>query len=158
MTHKEIRNIPKDQTVKYACMVINYRPQKTDTNRVCITAGDNLIKYPGELTTRTADLTTSNILWNSALSTQDAKYMCIDIKNFYLRTLLDIFEYMRIPLTMFPNHVAQQYQLLEKENNGFIYVEIRKAIYGLPQSGVLANKPLKKRLAPAGYYEMPHTP
>ena len=24
--------------------------------------------------------------------------------------------------------------------------------------GVLANKLLKKRLAPAGYYEMPHTP
>ena len=37
-------------------------------------------------------------------------------------------------------------------------MEIRKAIYGLPQAGVLANKLLKKRLAPAGYYEMPHTP
>ena len=37
-------------------------------------------------------------------------------------------------------------------------MEIRKAIYGLPQAGALANKLLKKRLAPAGYYEMPHTP
>ena len=37
-------------------------------------------------------------------------------------------------------------------------MEIRKAIYGLPQAGVLANKLLKKRLAPEGYYEMPHTP
>ena len=37
-------------------------------------------------------------------------------------------------------------------------MEIRKAIYGLPQAGVLANKLLKKRLAPAGYYEMPYTP
>ena len=36
-------------------------------------------------------------------------------------------------------------------------MEIRKAIYGLPQAGVLANKILKKRLAPSGYYEMPHT-
>ena len=37
-------------------------------------------------------------------------------------------------------------------------MEIIKAIYGLPQAGVLVNKLLKKRLAPAGYYEMPHTP
>ena len=37
-------------------------------------------------------------------------------------------------------------------------MEIRKAIYGLPQAWVLANKLLKKRLTPAGYYKMPHTP
>ena len=111
MTHKEIRNIPKDQTVTYARMVVYYLPQKPDPNLVHITAGGNLIKYPGELTTRTVDLTTSKIFWNSVLSTQDAKYMCIDIKNFYLGTPLDRFEYMRIPLTIFPDHVTQQYQL-----------------------------------------------
>ena len=95
---------------------------------------------------------------NSVLITKDAKYMCVDIKNFYLGTPLDQFDYMRIPLTMFPDHVAQQYQLRGNEKNGFIYVEIRKAIYGLPQAGALSNKLLKKQLAPAGYYEMPHTP
>ena len=158
MTHKEVQNIPKDQTVTYTRMVVDYRPQKSYPNQVRITAGGNLIKYPGELTTRTADLTTSNILWNIVLSTKDAKYMCIDIKNFYLGTPLDRYEYMRIPLSIFPEHVAQQYQLREKEKNGFIYMEIRKAIYGLPQAGVLVNKLLKKRLAPEGYYEMPHTP
>ena len=49
-------------------------------------AGGNLIKgsYPGELTTRTANSTTSKLHWNSVLSTQNAKYMCLDIANFYL--------------------------------------------------------------------------
>ena len=37
-------------------------------------------------------------------------------------------------------------------------MEIRKAIYGLPQAGVLPNKLLKRRFAPAGYYKMPHAP
>ena len=92
MTHKEIRDISKDRTVTYALMVVDYRPQKPDPNQVRITAGGNLIKYPGELTTRTADLTTSKILWNSVLNTQDEKYMCIDINFFYLGTPLDIFE------------------------------------------------------------------
>ena len=73
MTHKEIRNIPKDQTVTYARMVVYYLPQKPDPNLVHITVRGDLIKYPGELTMRTADLTTSKMLWKSVLSTQDAK-------------------------------------------------------------------------------------
>ena len=59
---------------------------------------------------------------------------------------------------MFTDHLAQQHQLRVKEKNGLIYVEIRKAIYGPPQAGALSNKLLKKRLAPTGYYELPHTP
>ena len=35
---------------------------------------------------------------------------------------------------------------------------ISKGMYGLPQSGILANKLLRKRLAKKGYFEMPHTP
>jgi hypothetical protein len=58
----EIHKIPKDRTVTYALVVIDYRPQKEDPNRVRITAGGNLITYPGELTTCIADLASSKIL------------------------------------------------------------------------------------------------
>ena len=64
----------------YANIVVDYRPQKEDPNRVRITAGGNLINYPGELTTCTTNLTTSKILRNSVLSTENGKYMCIDMK------------------------------------------------------------------------------
>jgi len=60
-----------------------------DPHRIRITAGGNLIKYPGELLTRTTNLTNSKLMWNSVLSTKDAKYMCLDIKNFYLSAPLD---------------------------------------------------------------------
>ena len=63
---------------------------------------------------------------------------------------MDRYEYIRITLSMFPDHVMQQYQLKVKEKKGFIYVDIRKAIYGISQAGALANKLLKKRLALAG--------
>ena len=72
MTHNEIRNIPQDRVVTYARLVVYFRPQKDDPNRVRITAGRNLIKYPGDLTTRTAYMTTAKILWNSILSTKGA--------------------------------------------------------------------------------------
>jgi len=65
MTHAEIPNIPKDRTVTSARLVVDFRPQKDDPHRIRITAGGNLINYPGELSTRTADLTTSKLMWNS---------------------------------------------------------------------------------------------
>jgi hypothetical protein len=140
MNHEEIQQIPKDRTITYGRIVIDHRPQKADPNRVRITAGGNLIKdYPGEVTTRTADLTTSKILWNSVVSTEGARFMGIDIKSFFITATLDRYEYMKMPLDVFPEHVRQQYDLYQKAKNGYVYLEIRRAIYGLPQSGALAN-------------------
>eukprot|EP00804_Cyclotella_cryptica_P015310 CCRYP_005417-RA/>CCRYP_005417-RA protein AED:0.07 eAED:0.07 QI:0/-1/0/1/-1/1/1/0/1190 len=159
MTHSQVKNIPRDRTVTYGRVVVDYRPQKDDPNRVRITAGGNLIKdYPGELTTRTADLTTSKILWNSVLSTTGAKFMGLDLKSFYLTAMLDRPEYMKMPLALFPDHIRAQYNLDKHAMKGFVYLELRGAIYGLPQAGALANKLLRKRLAPHGYYEVAHTP
>ena len=59
MNLEEIRLISKDRVVTYARIVVDFRPQKKDPNRVRITAGGNLIAYPDELTTRIADLTCS---------------------------------------------------------------------------------------------------
>jgi hypothetical protein len=41
---------------------------------------------------------------------------------------------------------------------GWVYIEIRKGIYGLKQAGLLANQLLQKRLAPFDYYPARHTP
>ena len=64
--------------------------------------GGNLIKYAGELTTRTADLTTANMLWNSVISTDGSNFMGLDIGGFYLETPMEEYEYMIMPLNLFP--------------------------------------------------------
>ena len=158
LTHEQIAAIPRDRTVTYTRVVVDYRPQKNDPNRVRLTAGGNLIDYPGELTTRTADLTTTKILWNSVISTPGSRYLCLDIKNFYLGTPMDRFEYMKMPIDIFPQTTIAQYNLHQHVHHGFIYLELRKAIYGLPQAGILANQLLRQRLRPFGYYEVAHTP
>lgn len=90
MIHEQICNIPKDCTVAYGRIVIDYQPQTADPNRIRITAGGNLITdYPGEVTTCTADLTTAKILWNSVISTNRAHFMGIDIKSFFNTVELD---------------------------------------------------------------------
>ena len=158
LTHEEIRNIPADRTVTYARIVVDYRPQKDDPNRVRITVGGNLIDYPFELTTRTADLQTTKIMWNSVVSTPGAKYACADIGNMYLETPMERREYMRMPINLIPQEIIDAYDLLPKVKNGYVYMEIMRGMYGLPQAGILANKLLKERLEPHGYTEVAHTP
>ena len=125
--------------VTYARIVVDYRPQKDDPNRVSITAGGNFISYPFELTTRTADLTTSKLLWNSTISTRGARYMCADAKNFHLATPLDRYEYMKMPIDLIPPKFIELNNLSSKIKNGYIYMKIMRGMYGLPQSGILAN-------------------
>ena len=140
MTHDEIILIPWTQTIMYARVVVDFHPQKADPHRIRITAGGNLINYPGELSTRTANLTTSKMMWNSVLSTEGAKYMCLDIKNFYLSAPLDRYEYMKMPLTLFPKWIIEQYNLQMHALDEFVYLEMGQAVWGLPQAGILANK------------------
>ncbi len=124
--------------------MIDHHPQKKDPNRICITVGGNLVNYPFELTTCTADMVSSKILWNSVISTKDACFAGADIKNMYLKTPLDRFKYMNIPIELLPDNIIEHYQLQEKVLAGYVYMEIRKGMYGLPQAGILANKLLKK--------------
>ena len=137
--------------------MIDHCPQTEDPNHVQIPVGDNLIDYPFELTACTADMVSSKILWNSVISTPDARFAGADIKNMYLKTPLGRFEYMKMPITLFPMDIIEHYNLLGKAIDGYVYMEICKGMYGLPQAGVLANKLLKIRLA-HGCFEQPHTP
>jgi len=101
---------------------------------------------------------TSKLLWNSMLSTEGAKHMCFDTKNFYLTAALDYYEYMKIPLTLFPEWIKTQYNLDTHARDGFVILEIRRAVWGLSQAGILANKLLQKRLKAHGYYKCINTP
>jgi hypothetical protein len=79
--------------------------------------------------------------------------MCLDIKNFYLLASLDWYKYISIPFPLLSPWIAKQYDLINKIHNRHIYLEMQQAVWGLPQAGILANKLLKKCLAPHGYYK-----
>ena len=152
--------VPQDRfkDVTYGRIVVDYRPQKEEPHRTRLTVGGNLINYPGDVSTPTADITTAKLLINSTISTPGARYMCCDVKNFYLGTPLTRYEYIKIPLHIIPDEIIQEYNLNEIADNGYIYCEIRKGVYGLPQAGILANQQLVRKLEPKGYVPCTHTP
>jgi hypothetical protein len=106
LSHAEILSIPKDRTVTNGRIVIDHHPQKEDPDRARITVDGNLIKYPFELTTRTANMLSLKIMWNSVISTPDAQFARANIKNMCIKNPLDRYEYMRIPLDLFPDNIV----------------------------------------------------
>jgi hypothetical protein len=94
----------------------------------------------------------AKILFNSVISPPVARFMPMDISNFYLMTPLLCPEYIRIKLSDLNDEIIQQYKLDDKVNkNGHIHLFVTRGMYSLPQSGLLANKLLEKRLNKHGY-------
>jgi hypothetical protein len=96
--------------------------------------------------------------WNSVVSTPNKKYMCLDINNFYLTAAPEYFEYMKIPLNLFPKWIVEQQDLNTHAKNRWVHLEMRRSVRGLPRASILANKRLLRKLAPFGYYECVNTP
>jgi hypothetical protein len=72
--------------------------------------GGNLINYPGDCGTPIADLITVKLLLTSIISTPNAKFMSINIKDFYLCTSMEHYEYSRMKLGLFPEDIIADYE------------------------------------------------
>jgi hypothetical protein len=138
----KLTNIPKDRKTTSGKIVCDYKPHKKEKERVRLTVGGDRLDYSGNVatSTSTANITTFKILINSNLSTEDAAMMMMDIKNYYLGTPLPRFEYMKMLLSRFPEEIVQKYNLNALAVDGWVYIEIRKGMYGLKQAGLLANQ------------------
>ena len=69
-----------------------------------VTGGDR-VHYPGNASTPTADLLTLKIHINSITSTAGAKFMTMDIKDFYLNTPMARYKYMQLRIADMPDNV-----------------------------------------------------
>ncbi len=145
--------------ITYTQIVCDYCSEKKDPYRTRITMGRNLGNYPNNCRTPTADLLTVKLMFISIISTPNAKFMTIDIKDYYLMTPMDHYEYFRIKLELFPPDIINEYGLHDKvDADGNIFCEVQRGMYGLPQAGILAQDLLTKRLHKAGYWQSKITP
>ena len=108
-----------------------------------MTIGRNLLDYDGNTKAPTADLVTIKLLLNSALSTPEAKFLTIDIINFYLEIELKNKQYMFILAELIPDEIMIKYNLYSKIHNENIYIQINKGIYRLKKVVALANQQLQ---------------
>jgi hypothetical protein len=76
----KLTNIPKYRKITYVKIVRDYKPHKTEKERVRLTVGGDRLDYSGNVATSTTDITTFKILINSTISTEEAAMMMMDIK------------------------------------------------------------------------------
>jgi hypothetical protein len=153
--------IPQDRLkdVTYIKFVSLIRTEKEDPHQIGATLGGNLIHYPDDVGTPTADLLLIKIFLNSAISTDGAIFATADLSNFYLMTPLKRPEYVRVKLTDIPDEIIREYKLHEKATpDGWIYFKAMRGMYGLPQSGSNSHDELKERLNKEGYFKSPLVP
>jgi hypothetical protein len=119
----------KDTT--YGLITCLVRPEKNDEpNRTRLVLGGDQVHY-----------STVKLLINSIISTPGATFMTMDIQDFYLNTPMSRYEYMQLKISDMPGDVIEQYNLREIVTpDGFIYCEIQKEMYGLPQAGIIAQE------------------
>jgi TfoX/Sxy family transcriptional regulator of competence genes len=148
--------VPKDRLkdVTYGSFSCDMKPNKKESHRTRLTAGGDRINYPEDVGTPTADMTLVKTFFNSVISTKNAKCVMADIKDFYLNTPMKRYEYMRLKITDIPEEVIEYYNLRSiVTEDGYVYCEIRKGMYGLPQAGIIAQLLLQERLAKVGYHQ-----
>ena len=152
--------VPADAKVTYANLICDLRPLKSETHRVRMTAGGDKLIYDGDPSSPAVSLLKTKIFLNSVISDarKGAKFSSADIKNHYLQSPMKKFQYMHIPLKYFTDEIRQEYNIMDIAENGYVYIEIRKGMYGLKEAGILAFNYVVENLAPHGYYPVRYTP
>ena len=88
-------------------IIVNYISKRYNPYRTHLTVDGDCINYPRDCGTPTVALSAVKYILNSVMSTPNAKFMTVDIKDFYLCTPMDRFKYMRLKLTDLPDNVVK---------------------------------------------------
>jgi hypothetical protein len=97
--------------ITYGQFVCNERPKKAKVSKTHFTVGGDKFNYPGAVSTPTAEMLVAKILFNSVISTKNAKFMRIDFANFYLNSPLPRPELVKIKINDIPEEIIKEYKL-----------------------------------------------
>ena len=122
--------------------------------------GGDKLSYDEDLGSLAASLLETKLIINSVISdaAKGARFMGLDLKDFFLATLMTHPEYMRIHCKHFPEDIVKQYKIDDLVNkDDYVYVKIKKGMYSLKQAAILAYENLVWNLSKHGYKPVPHS-
>ena len=151
--------VPNGMKVTYASFIADHRPLKPEPDRIRCVAGGDKLDYFGDASSPTTTLAEAKLLFNSVISDahKGAKFMSIDLKDHFLASPMSQPHYMRIRWDQIPDDIKLRYNLQPLLHNNYIYIKIKKGMYGLKEAAILAYNKLLHHLTPRGYYPIPGT-
>ena len=153
-------DIHSDRKITYANFICDYRPHKSEPYFICHTFVGYRLDCTDDTSSPAAYVLETKLLINSTISDAHlgARFMTIDLKDLFLATPMARSDYMRIHSKYFPPEIKALYMIdAPIDSDGYVYVEIKKGMYGLKQSAVIAYQQLVKHLDGHGYYPIPFT-
>ena len=152
-----LKDIPKEDSGTTMGIAATYKRKDSEGKtiiRARWAANSAPFEYVHETTSTVADHASVHILLNAAVS-ENAQLKGIDIKDMYLMSLLDHYVYLKINVDMFSDKILDKYNLREyiTADKKWIYFQVWRSMYGLPQAGRIAQKKLIKVLEEGGYVE-----
>ena len=100
--------------VTYGSFSCDIKQNKEEVHQTRLMMGGDKINYPDNCGTPTADMLVAKMLMNSVVSTKGARFMTMDISNFYLMTPLKRPEFIRIKISDIPDEIIKEYKLHNK--------------------------------------------
>jgi hypothetical protein len=154
--------VPAGRKVTYATFVCTMRPGKAEPWRIRMTVGGDRLIVDFDVRSPAISMLDMKLHINSVISDakHGARYCTADLKDFFLQSFMKVYQYMRIHRRYLPQAIIDEYKLTPEhfDTNGYIYMEIRKGMYGLKEAAILAYEQLRDHLALSGYLPVPHTP
>jgi hypothetical protein len=141
--------VPSNKKVTYENFIWDYRPLKTEPHRVRLTVGGDKLDCKYDAGSPAASLLETKLLINSTIpdAAKGARFMSADLKDNFLASPMEETEYMQIHECYFVNNICKQYNIEHLiEEDGYVYVKIKKGMYGLKQAVILAYKHLITKL------------
>ena len=148
-------DVPQGRQVTYGSFVCDFRPLKTEPFRVRLVVGGDKLDYPDDPASPAAGLIETKLLINSTISDahKGAKFMSMDLKDHFLASPMDRPEYMKMHKRHIPTDIFEKYRLDQIVTpEGYVFIKIKKGMYGLKQAALLAYQKLVTNLAPHGYH------
>ena len=108
--------VPPNRKVTYANFVCTMRPGKSEVYRVRMTVGGDRLDAYQDVRSPLVGLIDTKIHLNSTISNahKGARYCTGDIKDFFLGSSMDTFQYMRVHKRYVPTAIIKEYNLIKK--------------------------------------------
>ena len=99
--------------------------------------GGNRLTYTADTGSPAASLLETKILLNSTISDvhKGARFMSMDLKDFFLAKPMVTPEFMKVPKRYFPQDIQEKKNLQEKTHNKYIYVHKNQERDVWPETG-----------------------
>ena len=127
-------------------------------HRVRGTAGGDRVTVPYSCSSATASLPCVKLLFNAVVSEANSRFGTLDLTDYYLGSVLPSPESIKIYVATFSSTLLDSLGLTpfiktDPKGRTYIFFDIVKTMYGLPQAGLLSQLQLVSLLYESGYHQ-----